>query len=182
MKSFVLAIALAMPAVALADPASPTAPGGPQSATVSTAPLAQWDQLHPDGATALGEWVQSHPTAAARVFSWDAQHPLRTRAFIEWAASHPGQPLDAFFQLHPKWPVVKLLLVPERPAIEALMAWCQAHGAAATELMARPRGLEWAGKHLYADSWKPLAAKPAEAPAVTQGSIEPQGSVAPQLP
>ena len=34
------------------------------------------------------------------------------------------------------------------------MAWCRRHPRAAEELMNHPRGLEWAGHHLYAEHWE----------------------------
>ena len=59
------------------------------------------------------------------------------------------QGLDAFVRTHPGWPFFNEIMERHRPAAEGFMAWCRRHPPAAQALMNHPRGLEWAGHHLY---------------------------------
>jgi hypothetical protein len=131
------ALALTLPALALAEP-----PG-----------LERWNRNYPEAALELGQWVKTHPAAAARFFEWDGRHPARSKAFVTWAIARPGESIDAFVATHPGWPVFDQIMERHRPAAEAFLGWTRRHPRAAEALMNHSRGLEWAGHHLYKDSW-----------------------------
>jgi hypothetical protein len=101
----------------------------------------------------LGNWVRNHPGAAERFFTWDGHHPERSRGFVTWRIAHPGDNIDVFVLSHRGWPVFDEIMEKHRPAAEAFMAWARRHPRAAEALMSHPRGLEWAGHHLYKDYW-----------------------------
>ena len=88
-------------------------------------PLPQWKDQHSEAAQALQKWVQKNPDAARRLFAWDGAHPERTKALVDWALDKQRLALNDFAQ------------------------WARQHSDAAKDLMEHPRGLEWAGKHLY---------------------------------
>jgi hypothetical protein len=125
----------------------------PSLAAAEPAGLEQWNESHPDAARELGAWVKSHPDAAARFFEWDGNHSERSKLFVTWAIARPGQSIDAFARDHPGWPLFDVIMEKRRPAAEALTAWVRRHPRAAEALMNQPRGLQWAGDHLYQDYW-----------------------------
>jgi len=114
--------------------------------------IEKWSDNHPEASRELGEWVKHHREAAHLFFEWDAQHTESAREFVTWAIAHPAQPLEAFTAMHPGWPVFDTITETHRPAAESFMGWCRRHPRAAEALMHHPRGLEWAGHHLYAAS------------------------------
>ena len=113
-----------------------------------------WAGNHPEAARELGEWVRAHPQAASLFFRWDGEHPIKSHDFVTWTITHPGQNLDAFVIAHPGWPYFDQIMERHRPAAEAFMFWARRHPAAAEALMNHPRGLEWAGRHLYQGYWR----------------------------
>jgi hypothetical protein len=112
--------------------------------------IEEWDRSHPDAARELGAWVRAHPEAAELFFEWDAHHPEATRAFVTWAIRHPGDSIDVFVLEHPRWDYFDRISEQHRPAAEAFIVWARRHAQAAEALANHPRGLEWAGDHLYA--------------------------------
>jgi len=128
---------LLWPALALAEP-----PG-----------LKVWQRNHPAASRELGEWVKNHPAAAERFFEWDGHHPMKSKELVTWAIDHPGENVDVFVLAHRGWPVFEEIMERHRPAAEGFVAWCRRHPQAAEALMSHPRGLEWAGRHLYAGLW-----------------------------
>jgi len=138
MKNMFLAAALLVPAMAMAEPAG----------------LTMWSRNHPQASRELGLWVKGHPEAAERFFTWDGHHPERSKEFVTWTIAHPGDTIDVFVMERRGWPVFDEIMERHRPAAEAFMAWCRRHPRAAEALMNHPRGLEWAGHHLYRDSWR----------------------------
>ncbi len=137
MKAAIAVLVLSLPLVARAEP-----PG-----------LERWDREHPEAARELGEWVKAHPDAAGRFFEWDGHHPEKSRAFVTWAIARPGEPIDVFVREHRGWPVFDVIMEKHRPAAEQFLGWARKHPKAAEALMSHPRGLEWAGHHLYKDLW-----------------------------
>ena len=113
-----------------------------------------WSQRFPPASQALGEWVRIHPQAAELFFRWDGGHPDRAKEFVTWAILNPGQPIEVFVSTHPNWAVFDQITMNHRPAANAVMVWCRRHPRAAEALMHHPRGLEWAGHHLYAAYWR----------------------------
>jgi len=112
-----------------------------------------WDRNHPEAAKELGEWVKHHPEAARLFFEWDGHHTGRAKDFVTWAITHPGDNIDVFVLAHPGWERFDKIMEHHRPAAEAFIAWCRKHPKAAEALMNHPRGLEWAGNHLYKEHW-----------------------------
>lgn len=138
MKSLLLALAvLATPLLARAEP-----PG-----------LKMWQRNHPEASRELGDWVRNHPAAAERFFTWDGRHPARSKEFVTWTILHPGENIDVFVLSHRGWPIFDEIMERHRPGAEAFMAWARRHPRAAEALMNHPRGLEWAGHHLYREYW-----------------------------
>lgn len=135
-----LLLALAVLAVPLASRAEPRG-------------MQAWQRNHPEASRELGEWVRSHPEAAERFFSWDGRHPERSREFVVWTVSHPADSIDVFVLSHRGWPAFDQIMERHRPAAQAFMAWSRRHPRAAEDLMRHPRGLEWAGHHLYQGDW-----------------------------
>jgi hypothetical protein len=115
--------------------------------------IERWNVNHPEAATELGQWVKNHPEAAERFFEWDGRHPERSREFVTWTIGHPGENIDIFVKTHPGWPLFDVIMERHRPAADAFMAWSRRHPRAAETLMMHPRGLEWAGHHLWAQYW-----------------------------
>ena len=130
-------LALALPALAVAEPAG----------------LEHWNENHPQAAAELGNWVRNHPDAAAQFFEWDGQHPDRSKMFVTWAIQKPHQDIDAFVRNHPGWSEFDAIMERHRPAAESFTAWARRHPQAAEALMNHPKGLEWAGHHLYKEYW-----------------------------
>jgi hypothetical protein len=137
MKSLLLAAAILLPALALAEP-----PG-----------LDAWSKNHPEASRELGTWVRDHPEAARLFFEWDGTHPERSKEFVTWAITSPGAPIQAFISTHPGWPLFDRIVGSHRPAANAFLAWSRRHPRAAEALMNHPGGLRWAGDHLYAEYW-----------------------------
>ncbi|HTN52548.1 MAG TPA: hypothetical protein VML50_09120 [Anaeromyxobacter sp.] len=137
MKKLLIAAAVLLPALALAEPHG----------------MEAWQHNHPEAARELGEWVRVHPAAAQLFFTWDGHHPERCREFVTWTIEHPRQNIDVFVMERRGWPVFDQIMEQHRPAAEAFMAWCRRHPRAAEALVSHPRGLEWAGHHLYAADW-----------------------------
>jgi hypothetical protein len=108
-----------------------------------------WDRAHPEAARELGAWVRNHPEAAELFFEWDAHHPEATREFIGWTLRHPADNIDVFVLEHRKWEYFDRISEQHRPAAEAFMAWARRNAQAAETLANHPRGLAWAGDHLY---------------------------------
>jgi hypothetical protein len=131
------ALLLTMPVLAVAEPAG----------------LERWNENHKEAAVELGAWVKNHPEAAARFFEWDGNHPEKSRMLVTWAIERPRQDVDVFVRAHPGWPVFDVIMEKHRPAAEAFLAWVRRHPRAAEALMNHPRGLEWAGHHLYKEYW-----------------------------
>ena len=115
--------------------------------------LEAWQRHHPEASRELGDWVRAHPAAAERFFTWDGRHPARAKAFVTWAIAYPRLGIDAFVLEHRGWPIFDEIALHHRPGAEAFLAWTRRHPRAAEALMNHPGGLEWAGKHLYADAW-----------------------------
>lgn len=137
MNRILLAVAVLVPALALAEP-----PG-----------LDRWSKNHPEASRELGTWVRNHPEAARMFFEWDGTHPERSKEFVTWAIANPRRPIQAFISTHPGWPEFNRIAASHRPAANAFAAWCRRHPPAAEALMSHPAGLRWAGEHLYAEHW-----------------------------
>lgn len=140
MKLPLLAVVAALLAVPVASRAEPLG-------------LEAWQKNHPQASVELGSWVKGHPEAAERFFTWDGNHPERSKEFVTWTLRHPGDDVDVFVLSHRGWPIFDEIMEHHRPAAIAFMGWCRRHPRAAEALMNHPRGLEWAGHHLYADAW-----------------------------
>ncbi len=128
----------------------------------TVAPQAPWSQHHPEAFSALAAWVEKEPGAARLVFWWDRQHPRHAETFLRWIVERPNEALDDFAAAHPDWPAVDEVLKPGRPALESLIVWGRAHGAAVAELASHERGLSRVGFGELAELWQ----KPQEEPAV----------------
>jgi hypothetical protein len=115
--------------------------------------LESWSANHPQASRELGEWVKAHPQAAAKFFEWDGHHPERSKEFVTWTIYHPAENIDAFVIRHQGWRYFDQIMERHRPAAETFMSWCRRHPQAAEALVSHPRGLEWAGHHLYASYW-----------------------------
>ena len=115
--------------------------------------LELWSQRHPEASRELGEWVKAHPQAAHLFFDWDGHHPERSKEFVTWTLAHPELNIDGFAFSHLDWEYFDKIVEKHRPAAMAFMSWARRHRAAAESLMNHPRGLEWAGHHLYQDAW-----------------------------
>ena len=116
--------------------------------------MEMWAQNHPDASRELGEWVRRHPEAAHLLFDWDGHHHDQARHFVIWTIGHPNQGIDDFSMEHSdRWDEFDAIMQTHRPAAMEFMSWCRARHGAAESLMNHPRGLEWAGHHLYPDAW-----------------------------
>ena len=115
--------------------------------------LEKWADNHPDASKALGLWVKAHPQAAARFFEWDGHHPNRSQAFVNWTIEHPAEHIDVYVQAHPGEPYLDEIMKNHLPAAQEFMVWSRNNPIAAKELMAHPKGLQWAGHHLYKEYW-----------------------------
>ena len=109
-----------------------------------------WDRAHPEAARELGAWVREHPDAAEAFFEWDGSHSERAREFTTWAIRHPGENIDGFVLEHRNWEDFNRIMERHRPAAESFTVWARRNGQAAEALLDHPRGLKWAGDHLYA--------------------------------
>lgn len=138
MKTILVVLAVALPALALAEPAG----------------LDRWSKNHPQASSELGDWVRNHPEAARLMFEWDGTHPERSKEFVTWTIARPGDDIDVFVLAHRGWPLFDRIAETHRPATQAFMAWCRRHPRAAETLVRHPRGLQWAGNHLYAEHWQ----------------------------
>jgi len=123
-------------------------------------PVSQWNKKHAEAAQALGDWVRKNPQAARRVFAWDGLHPDQTKAMVDWATSKPDEDVIAFHTKHRDWPEFDELLDKHRNALNDFAAWARQNRDAAKDLMDHPRGLEWAGKHLYPAKSRQARARP----------------------
>lgn len=126
----------------------------PLASRAEPAGLKAWERNHPEASRELGAWVRNHPEAAERFFTWDGRHPERSREFVTWSISHPADSVDVFVLSHRGWPVFDQIMERHRPAAEAFVGWTRRHPRAAEALMSHPRGLEWAGHHLYRSDWQ----------------------------
>jgi hypothetical protein len=115
--------------------------------------MEKWSEHHPEASKALGAWVKAHPQAAAKIFEWDGHHPERSQAFVTWAVDHPSEPIEKYVHEHPDESVLDEIMKGHHLAAVEFMAWCRVHAEAARALMAHPKGLEWAGHHLYKEYW-----------------------------
>jgi hypothetical protein len=115
--------------------------------------LEAWSHHHPEASRELGEWVRAFPQAAHEIFEWDGHHPVRSQELVRWAVEHPGAPVHVFIESHPGWPELDVIVGTHRPAANALLDWSRRHPRAALDLMAHSGGLDWAGRHLYAESF-----------------------------
>ena len=147
MRSAALALCLVLPGLACAGPR-------PMPAAPAAEGLESWSARHPEASRELGEWVRAHPRAAHLFFDWDGHHPERSKEFVTWTLEHPGLDIDAFAFTHLNWETFDQINEKHRPAAQAFMKWVRRHPAAAESLMSHPRGLEWAGHHLYQDAWR----------------------------
>ena len=116
----------------------------------ATDPFPAWREQHKAASAALAQWVDKHPDAAKEVFRWDGQHPDRTKSFIDWAIDQKNDDAVAFHTKHNDWPEYQTLLDKHRLALNELAAWARKFPDDAKALMAQPRALESAGKHLKA--------------------------------
>jgi len=137
MKNILLALAVLLPAIALAEPSG----------------LDKWSRNHPEASRELGSWVRNHREAARLFFEWDGTHPERAKEFVSWAVVNRGAPIQAFISTHPGWPTFDRIVANHRSAANKFMSWCRRHPRAAESLMNHPGGLRWAGDHLYAEYW-----------------------------
>lgn len=112
--------------------------------------MEQWAQLHPAGAQALGVWVRNHPGAASWLFDWDGAHSEGTHELISWAIYHPGAGVPIFVSTHPGWSAFDRFAMAHQPAVWAFFMWARQFPGDAQRLADHPRGLWWAGHHLYA--------------------------------
>jgi len=115
--------------------------------------MEKWSEHHPEASKALGAWVKAHPQAAAKIYEWDGHHPERSQAFVTWTIDHPSERLERYVRDHPDEPVLDEIMKNHHPAAVEFMAWSRDHAEAARDLMAHPKGLEWAGHHLYKELW-----------------------------
>jgi len=113
----------------------------------------KWSEHHPEASKALGLWVKAHPQTASKFFDWDAHHPERSQEFVTWTIEHPAERVGKFVHMHPDEPYLDELMRVHHDAAEEFMVWCRNHAEAARALMAHPKGLEWAGHHLYKEYW-----------------------------
>jgi hypothetical protein len=115
-----------------------------------------WKDHHPEAARELGEWIRAHHGSARFFFEWDGHHPERAKGFVMWAIRHPGEGIEAFSASHAneRWEQFEDIMLHHRVAADQFMAWCRRHPRAAESLMNHPRGLEWAGHHLFRDAWE----------------------------
>jgi hypothetical protein len=132
---------LAATPIACARPVPAPAPG--------PAGIEMWDRNHPEASRELGVWAREHRDAARKFFEWDGHHPERSHEFVTWAINHPGEGIRAFAATHPRWEYFDDIARDHVPAANEFMGWCRRHPQAAEALMNHPRGLEWAGHHLY---------------------------------
>jgi hypothetical protein len=116
-------------------------------------PVERWSEHHPEASKALGLWVKAHPEAAAKFFDWDGHHPERSQEFVTWTIDHPSERVGKFVHMHADEPYLDELMRVHHDAAEEFMVWCRNHPEAARALMAHPKGLEWAGHHLYKEYW-----------------------------
>ena len=126
-----------------------TAPPPPPPPYPSEGGIERWADNHPEAAADLGNWVKNHPQAARRFFEWDGTHPERSKMFVTWAITHPAEGVGVFIKEHPGWPIFDEIMERHFPAAQAFVFWCRHHPEAAEALMNHPRGLQWAGNHLY---------------------------------
>jgi hypothetical protein len=121
------------------------------SSAVKAQGIEQWSHRFPDASKALGEWVRTHADAAHYIFEWDGHHPERSQAMVTWAIEHRGENLMLFKAQHRDWPELDEIINRHRPAAEEFLIWCRNHAEAARALVSNPKGLRWAGDHLYKD-------------------------------
>lgn len=120
-------------------------------------PLEKWSEHYPEASKALGQWVKNHPDVASKFFEWDGHHTERTQEFVTWSIEHSDESVLTFAHMYPNEPYMDEL-VKARPVAHLFMLWCQKNPEAARALMAHPKGLEWAGHHLYMDYWNTAGA------------------------
>jgi hypothetical protein len=139
----------------LAALAALSACGGPPApVSHGEAAIEAWGDQHPDASRELAEWVREHSDAARVFFEWDGHHTERAHEFVTWTIANPEGGIDNFVASHLGWEYFDKIVESHKPAAEAFMAWARKHGPAAEALMSHPRGLEWAGHHLYKDYWE----------------------------
>ena len=97
--------------------------------------------------------VKAHPQAASKFFEWDGRHHERSQEFVTWTIEHPAERVGAFIRMHPNEPDLDEIMKVHHDAAEEFMVWSRNHAEAARALMAHPKGLEWAGHHLYKEYW-----------------------------
>jgi hypothetical protein len=136
-------------AVAACGGGAPAGGGSPGATAIEV-----WGDHHPDASRELAEWVKEHPDAARIFFEWDGHHTERAHEFVTWTIGHPEAGIDNFVASHLGWEYFDKIVESHKPAAEAFMGWARKHGPAAEALMSHPRGLEWAGHHLYKDYWE----------------------------
>jgi hypothetical protein len=91
----------------------------------------------------------------------DKRAPLRVKELVSWATVHPDEQIEAFTLAHPDWKLGEALQK-RGPSTTTFLRWARRHPEAATDLMTHPRGLHWAGTHLFASEWQ--SAEPPLAP------------------
>jgi len=114
----------------------------------------RWSDHHPEAARALGDWVARHPAAARKFFEWDSAHTRKAHDFVTWTIFNRNRSIDEFVLAHPQWPVFQEIMERHHPAAKSFANWCRRFPEAAEALMQHPRGLEWAGHHLYRAYWQ----------------------------
>jgi hypothetical protein len=134
-------------------------PAAPPPAAAPAQPVGEeaievWDHNHPEASRELGAWVKRHPEAAHVFFEWDGAQTQRAHEFVTWTIRHPGDGIDAFASTHSNWEYFDRISTTHKPAAMEFMDWSRRFGPAAETLMSHPRGLSWAGDHLYAADWK----------------------------
>jgi hypothetical protein len=120
----------------------------PLAALAATDSFQTWSQHHKTASDALAQWVDKHPDSAREIFRWDGLHPDRVKAFVDWAIDNKNDDATAFHTKHNDWPEYQTLLDKHRFALDDLAAWARKFPKDAKALMAQPRALESAGKHL----------------------------------
>ena len=159
MRRSLLALVFVTATACASNPPPPTVqPAAPVAARPAGEPPAEqievWEQHHEAAARALGEWVKTHPLAARAFFEWDGHHPERAHDFVTWCIVNNPAPIDGYIAGHAGWPEFVAITESHRPAANAFVAWTRRFPPAAEALMAHPRGLEWAGNHLYKSMWE----------------------------
>lgn len=121
------------------------------------ASVENWAARHRSAAKELGAWAHANPEAAKFVFQYDGHRPERNRELVLWAIYHPGEDVTTFAAKHPGWEWFDKVAARHRAGTDQFLDWARHNPVAAEELVGHPRGLLWAGEHLYAAEWRSQA-------------------------